>query len=141
MKRRDRGFCVWTDDCSLRPLPRQWRRLAVGMLLAFQATGLIAPLPAQAAEDGCIATYDRHGTVTGRYCPDGTSKPPPAGARKAARAPDAVDPEQSVPSEERGGHTSGTRTGAKSAPKGGEIMCGKWKTAGAGCRGIFTILR
>lgn len=98
---------------------------------------VLAQAPARAAgEDPCIATYDRHGTVTGRYCPDGTSKPPPAGPRKAARAPDAVDPEQTVPSGEGKGRT----TGAKAAPKGGDIMCGQWKTSGKGCRGIFTIL-
>lgn len=114
------------------------------MLGVLALAGLPQPIPAaRAAEDPCIATYDRHGNVTGRYCPDGTTKPPPAGARKAARAPDAVDPEQTVPESERAGtaRQPGGKAGARPAPKNSEIMCGQWKTSGKGCRGIFTILR
>lgn len=121
-----------------------WRnRLVVLALLALAAVPRIA-VPATAAEDPCIATYDRHGNVTGRYCPDGTTKPPPPGARKAARAPDAIDPEQTVPEGERAGAArtpGGKPSGARTAPKDSEIMCGQWKTSGKGCRGIFTILR
>lgn len=116
------------------------RRVAAVLLPALLlATFVAAPAqPAAANEDPCIATYDKHGNVTGRYCPDGTSKPPPPGKR-AARAPDAVDPEQSVPGDERKGARP---RGGKPAPKGGEIQCGQWKTtAGNGCRGIFTILK
>jgi hypothetical protein len=124
------------------PTREGWSRDGAGRkVLAVFVAGLIGGsglLPARATEDPCIATYDRQGNVTGRYCPDGTTKPPPAGKR-AARAPDAVDPEQSVPGSERKG---GRPAGGKPAPKGGEIQCGQWKTtAGNGCRGIFTILR
>lgn len=115
---------------------------AVCAAAALSLAGLLlvsAPGGTASAEEACIATYDRQGRVTGEYCPDGTSKPPPAG-RRAARAPDAVDPESTVPSDARGG--SGKATGTRAAPKDGKIQCGQWKNQnGTGCRGIFTILR
>jgi hypothetical protein len=98
---------------------------------------------AASAEDPCIATYDRQGNVTGRYCPDGTVKPPAPGQKRAARAPDSVDPESTVPADAKAGEGSGRGApGGRPAPKGGQIQCGAWKNQnGSGCRGIFTILK
>jgi hypothetical protein len=112
------------------------------MLAAMLGPTALAAAPASPAEDACIATYDRQGNVTGRYCPDGTVKPPAPG-QKRARAPDAVDPESTVPSDAKGGDGSGrSASGLRTAPKGGQIQCGAWKNEkGTGCRGIFTILK
>ncbi len=116
--------------------------LATTMLMALGPSGLAAA-PAAATEDACIATYDRQGNVTGRYCPDGTVKPPAPGQKRAARAPDSIDPESTVPADAKGGEGAGrSANGMRAAPKGGQIQCGAWKNEkGTGCRGIFTILK
>ncbi|MFO1147222.1 MAG: hypothetical protein U1E62_02515 [Alsobacter sp.] len=118
-----------------------------GWIFAMLVTATLGPTalsaaPAGATEDSCIATYDRQGNVTGRYCPDGTVKPPPAGQKRAARAPDSVDPEATVPADAKGDGSGRGANGLRAAPKGGQIQCGAWKNEkGTGCRGIFTILK
>jgi hypothetical protein len=98
------------------------RRLALLGLV----TALLAPPQAREADaaQNCIATYDRKGTVTGRYCSDGPADP----------TGEAV--EESLPPAPAGGRRAGGRRVTPGFPAGVDIRCGG---KGQRCRGTFTL--
>jgi hypothetical protein len=103
------------------------RRRPAGLLLAL-LLGPLATGPASGpalAATSCVATYDRTGAVTGRYCSDGpaagdeASPGAPAAPRAAARRPAARRP--------------AARSAAHPLPRGIDIRC----TGSGRCRGSF----
>jgi len=98
---------------------RPWAAAAAILLLCSGA------IPAAAAPADCIATYDRQGRVTGRYCGDGAAagqtEAPPPGVRRTATG--------------KGPGRASARSG-RPAPPGVDIRCGG---AGKRCRGSFDL--
>ncbi|MHB2167300.1 hypothetical protein [Alsobacter sp. R-9] len=90
-------------------------RAGAVLLLVLAGPTTVASVSARAATS-CVATYDRTGAVTGRYCSDGPAAPDDA-EPTAAPAP-------------RG---DTRRPAARPLPRGVDIRC----TAPGRCRGSF----
>jgi len=99
--------------------------MRAGLLAAAVLALCGCATPVAAAPADCIATYDRQGRVTGRYCGDGAgtsqTQVPPPGARRLATG--------------RGPGRAPARAYRPTAP-GVNIVCGG---PGRRCRGSFDL--